>query len=122
MSKVIQVINTMISNSNKITDVVKGSTDQEEYFFLYDNNYRWSILESVEEAELYYIAYIYPKTKLSVLNLASALSFTGEESFVPYSSKDLKSQEALESFRELFNVVKSKLLGVDDIFSKILDE
>ena len=113
MNKIVQVVNAMISNSDKINNVRKN---EKEYFFLYDNKYKWS--SSRGDDEVYYI-HFYPLNDMSIEQLSSFHDWEQYE-YVTYSTKDLKTREALESFRELYQIVSNKVFGIDNMFDDII--
>jgi hypothetical protein len=114
MSKIVTAINVMITNSDKITNVCKNG---EEIFFLYRNKYIWSIRASKE----YYLYYYPEKYEIAYL------SNLGEEQWenidmVIYTTKDLNTREAVDSFKELYEVVLAKILGIDEVLDDIISE
>lgn len=113
MSKIVQVINAMISNSEKISNVSKN---KKEYFFLYDKKHKWSIVRSDEEN---YAIHFYPINEMSIEALSNFTDWEMME-YVTYSTLDIKTREALESFRELYQLVSEKVFGIDDVFDDIL--
>lgn len=114
--KIVQVINAMISNQAKIDNVVRNNS---EYFFRYNMKHKWSIIKN-DQTEEYYL-HFYPTEHLSVEDIAYDNNWQNQE-FVTYSTEDLKTIEATESFRELHQVVASKLYGIDKIFDEIIGE
>lgn len=66
---------------------------------------------------------LYPSTELNLDDIISS-EFSELKNDTPdsinYSSSDHKSREATESYAELYNIVKSKVFRVDDIFDDIL--
>lgn len=114
MSKIIAVINSMISNSNKISQIIPR---QKEYYFLYDNKYKWSI--SVDNNDVFYLHYYAGEESIEQLASYSALEWS-EYQYVTYSSKQMKTREAYESMQELYRIVKEKLCGVDEAFDDII--
>ena len=113
MNKIVQVINAMISNSDKISNVRKNN---KEYFFLYNNKFKWSI--SRGDDENYYV-HFYPLNDMNIEELSTFLDWDQYE-YVTYSIKDIKTTEAIESFRELYQIVSDKVFGIDDIFDEII--
>lgn len=113
MNKIVQVVNAIISNSDKISNVRKN---RNEYFFLYNNKHKWSI--SRRDEEIYYV-HFYP---LSDMNIEELSTFKDWEHYehVTYSTRDIKTIEALESFRELYQIVSNKVFGIEDIFDEII--
>lgn len=113
--KIVQVINAMINNSEKITNVIQSG---QEYFFLYDNEYKWSIKKGEQENEFY--LYLYPLKDMSIDQL-SIFNEWQDYNFVTFKSHEIKTPEAIESFSELYQTVASKVYGLDDIFEKIIN-
>ncbi|MDR2906462.1 MAG: hypothetical protein LBU91_00530 [Bacteroidales bacterium] len=119
MTKIIQVLNSIISDKSKITNVIRGNLGgNSEYYFLYNNKYKWSIAKNSDEE---YFVHLYPETELTLSDLADPDTWNHSTvSYVTYSTKDLKTQEAEETFRELYQIVSDKLFGIDDIFNDII--
>ncbi|MGV0996176.1 hypothetical protein [Empedobacter falsenii] len=113
--KIIQVINTMITNSNKISKVLKN---KDEYFFLYNEKHKWSINRDEESN---FILYFYPTDTYNIKELANFDDWHNFNEMVTYKSEDMKSREAFESFSELYQIVSEKLYGLDDIFNEIIN-
>lgn len=110
----------MVSNPDKITNVLKNG---DEFFFLYKEKYKWSISIYVDR---YYLHY-YPEKTLprSIEELARLDSQDFEYlqgSYITYSTDEYKSQEAKESFRELYTIVKEKVLDIDKTLQDIIDD
>lgn len=120
MSKIVQAINAMVSNSDKITASVKGHNEM-ECFFEYDAKHHWSILKDEDN---YYRLYYYPGQP-DLISLASISEEGREEvtpSLVSYSTKDFATKEAIDSFRELFSIMNEKLHGMDDVLDEIISD
>lgn len=118
MNKIIQVINAMISNAQKITNVIVANDD--EFYFIYDKKHKWSITKDEEDESI--SLFLYPDETKKLEELAFDINFGEYKKFVVYSSEDFKSKEATESFEELINLVKNKIYGVDDILDEILKD
>lgn len=116
MNKIIRVINAMISNYGKISNVV--ATPHNEYFFIYNNKHKWSMIRSGSDFTLF----LYPDENIKLEELAFDTDFDRYNNFVSYRSEEYKSAEATETFSELFKVVKNKIFGVDDILDDILKD
>ncbi len=114
MSKIVQVVNTMISNKDKITDVLPHKN---EYFFLYDAKYKWSVSYNKEE-DAYWI-YIYTTTK-SLEEIREITDWDSFSDFTYYSTKEIKTRESYESFNELYQILSEKAFGLDSIFDDII--
>jgi hypothetical protein len=119
MSKIIQAVNSMISNANKITDVLRGQDDG-EIFFLYKGKYKWSI-KAYDGGDYFLYYYPNPKDALSELASIDEENWTNVE-LTMYSTKDIKTQEAKETFRELFLKAKEKLYGMDKVLDDIIND
>ena len=114
MAKIIEVLNSMISKNDRITNVIKSD---QEYFFIYDNKYKWSIVKDNNEN---YFIHFYPDDSRTIEEIRN-ISDWSNYNFVTYSTSDLKTQEAIETFRELYQVVSDKVYGLDDIFDDIIN-
>jgi hypothetical protein len=112
--KIVQVLNAMIANPEKISNVIKSD---KEFFFLYDGKHKWSVLKWDREDE--YSVFIYPKFEGTLEDLPH-VDFGTFNDYVSYTTKELKTTEARETFAELYQIVSSKVFGVDDIFNEIL--
>ena len=120
MNKIVTAVNKMIENQKKITSVLYSSSagDNHEYFFLYDNKYKWSILQAdPSNFNLFY----YPGEKTTIDQLAS-LNYIEDNNYVVYKTSEIKTREATESFSELFTIVSSRLFGMDDVLDSIINE
>ena len=119
MSKVIQVINVIISNSDKINKVNIGICDPPMYFFLYDKKHKWSIYK--DKYDNYYLKYYTSNLSIKDLSSKDASEWTSFHDYISYSSSEFKSREANESLRELYLLIKEIASGVDSAFDEIID-
>jgi len=121
MAKIVQVLNSMISNERKISNVLKGES-MDSFFFMYDGKYKWSISKSqdYQSNDLYYVCF-YPSTDYSMEDLTRLADLYGIN-YVVYSTADIKTIEAYETFQELYQIVSEKLYGLDEIFDKIIND
>jgi hypothetical protein len=117
MSKIIQVVNIMISNSEKISNVL--TSNNSEFYFVYNNKYKWSIVKNSDETIR---LFLYPDENKTLEELAYDTDFSFYNKIITYSSVEYKSKEATESFNELYNIISSKVLGADNILDDILNE
>lgn len=118
MSKIVTAINSMISNSELITDVIKGTYDS-EYFFKYSKKHNWSIFKAKDDN---YILNYYPGNP-NLNDLAGLPDEAWEDhgpQLVNYSTKTLGTKEAIDSFRELHSIVSEKAYGMDDVLNDII--
>ncbi|SFR65633.1 hypothetical protein [Maribacter stanieri] len=113
--KIIQAINSMIENQDRITNVIQT---EEEIFFVYNNKYKWSIHESNQEPNEI-LLYLYPEKDISIEDL-SKIEVWPDTKFIVYKVSDFKTKEVFESFNELYQIVKSKVYGVDDLLDDII--
>jgi|SRR5690606_7434367 len=119
MSKIVTAINVMVSNPDRIKNVIKGYNDT-ECFFVYDGKHPWSILKRSDGE--YYLAY-YPGNQ-DISHLAGIPDeHWNEENIhcVAYISKDLGTKEAKESMAELYSIVNEKVYGMDDVLDDIIN-
>ncbi len=123
MDKIVRAINVMISNRDKISDVMEHPITK-ELFFLYKNKYVWSIFKKPEDDEI--TIYFYKDDeRLSPLNYLKKLLAKdnfGDVQFMCYRSSEINTREARASFQELYLTVKEKLLGVDEVLDDILHD
>jgi len=118
MSKIVRAANAMVSNSDKIGDVKKT---ENEYFFLYNDKYKWSI--SYSSVDRSYALFYYPgDASIEMLAAKSPDEWQNYNEYVRYSSKDLNSKEANETFSELFRIIEEKAYGVDKILDDIIKD
>jgi hypothetical protein len=119
MSKIIEAIKAMIANSKKITNVTRtaDTEGQEEFFFLYDKKYKWSIMSLQKDGEITYNLYYY-LFEASIEDLAKIEDW-GDLNFVTYKSQDFSSNE-IKVFEELHSVVREKLYKIDEALDEII--
>jgi hypothetical protein len=121
MSKIVQVMNIMITFKEKISNVRK-SCYPNEYYFIYDSKYVWSIHKDNDDnfsITNYPLAQNY-ETEGYINYLANSDAGSDNVDSVSYSTRELKTREARESFSELYTTVKEKLLGIDTILDDII--
>lgn len=121
MSKIVQVVNTMLNNPSKITNVQKK---HDVILFNYLHEQLWGILKQDND---HIIFSIYPQKDIpiTVKDLVKMDDLDWKLTppvSVAYSSESLKESEALESFTELHKVIIEKLYGIDDIFEQIIKD
>jgi len=115
MSKIITAINKMIENKDAITNVILS---EEEYFFLYKNKIKWSIIED-DDKDITLV--LYPDSSSKLDELANTTNWD-KVNMVTYNTYDFKTQEANESFNELLQIVKGKVFGVDNLLDEIIGD
>lgn len=118
MSKIVQAVNSMISNRERISSVLPGSHPG-EIFFLYKDKYRWSMRPDGDED--YYIWH-YPG-EASIESLATYdQDDWNDVAMVPYKSADIGTKEARASFAELYRLIKDRQYGMDEILDDIISD
>lgn len=121
MSKILQVVNTMLNNPSKITNVQKK---QDVILFNYLHDQLWGIFKQDND---HLILSIYPQKDLPItvkdlVNMDDLDWKLTPPISIAYSSESLKEREALESLTELYKVIIEKLYGIDDIFDEIIQD
>jgi hypothetical protein len=118
MSKIVSVINAMISNPGNISQARVGG---HEFFFCYKEKYRWSI--SHQKVNDSYSLYFYPGNRDidDLINICTGPEWESLE-MVNYSTTEIGTVEAFQSFYELYNVVQEKVFGIDSAFDDILSD
>jgi len=116
MSKIVQVINAMIVNPDKIKSVIASGT---EYFFIYKDKYKWSIIKN-EQGD--YIIFYYPDD----ISLEEVVSISNQNwqnlNAIKYAVSDIRTREAEASFSELYTLVSEKAYGIDEVFKDIISD
>lgn len=112
MNKIILAINSMIQNSDNISNV---SVFNNEYFFNY-KGYTWGILE----LEKVYMLIYYPQYS-TVTDLINIIDYDDNIISIDYNSDGFKNQEDIESFRDLYLTVKEKVYGLDKVLDDIIE-
>jgi len=121
MSKIVQVVNTMLNNPSKITNVQKT---HDVIFFNYIHEQLWGIFKQDNDQ---IILSIYPQKDIPItvkdlVNMDDLDWKLTPPISIAYSSESLKESAALESFTELYKVIIEKLYGIDDIFDEIIQD
>ena len=107
----------MILNLEKITSVRK-SNEASEYYFIYNEKYKWSIMQDQGDKE--FSIYYYP-TGQSLDEIMHESDWQNID-LVYYSTREIKTKEAHESFSELYTLIKEKVYGIDDVFDDIISD
>ncbi|KOY02215.1 hypothetical protein [Pseudomonas nunensis] len=117
MSKIVVAVNSMIENSSKLSNIIRGSHSNEIYF-LFDKKHKWSINKVTDG----YILIYYPgKQALEFYASLEAEEWEEHSDYVVYTTKDIGTKEGLESFADLYGVVKEKVYGMDDVLNDIIN-
>lgn len=115
MSKIVQAVNSMISNPNNITKVIQGNG---EYFFTYKDQYKWSIRKGDDG----HVIWFYPGEQ-SIEELASLENYQWDEiNMVGYRDHEIGTREAKASFAELYTMIKERVFGVNKVLDDIISD
>lgn len=109
--KIVDVINVMITKKYNISNIIK---QQDEFFFLYKGEHKWSILKvsGGYHLLLYTIGY--------ELNQLAELQAWQTRDFEAYISTDFDKEDQM-SFERLYDIVSTNR-GVDTILDDILKD
>lgn len=114
MTKIVQAVNAMISNPDKIKSVIPNG---QEFFFIYKDRYKWSIIKNDQND---YLLFYYAED-ISLDEIANISNNNWQQlQFVKYSASEIKTREATESFSELYTIVSEKAYGIDEMFKDII--
>lgn len=116
MSKIVQAVNAMISNPDKITKVLKGN---DEYFFLYRDKYKWSIRGDNENG---HVLFYYPGSETLEELAATGGSEWGAVDMVVYKDADIGTKEAKATFAELLSLIRERVFGVNLVLDDIIGD
>lgn len=111
--RIVEVVNSMISQKAKISHVIKSG---DEMYFLFNKKYKWSIRKDTGGN---YHLFFYPHETYELKDLINA-SLEDDE-YAVYSSLELKTREANESFADLYRILIEKLFKLDDVFNDIIE-
>jgi len=125
VSRIVSAVNKMIQNSSRIRDIV---AIDKEYFFVYDSSYQWSITFSNGD----YLLFYYPEKLTFNTTLIGGLvnprgqleglysAFSPTLKYVLYSANEIGSQEAFQTFQDLYKLLEEKAVGLDAVLDKII--
>jgi hypothetical protein len=115
MSKIVQAVNAMISNPDKIGKVIQGDS---ELFFTYKDKYKWSMSQRDKE----YFLWFYPGSE-SIEQLAVYEGDDWEETpMVTYRDSEIGTREAKASFADLYTLLKERVFGVNQVLDDIISD
>lgn len=115
--KIVSAANAMIATRDRISDVVPSSTGS-EVFFVYDRKHKWSISKNTNSD---YTLFYYPGPQ-NIRELAGWPEEAWYEfnEMIRYSTADLGTKEAKETFAELYRVVNENLFGINGVLDEII--
>ncbi len=114
MSKIVQAINSMIVNQDKISGVLE-IPESAMLLFLYDGKYKWGIRCTDDD---YILSFIQTERNLDQLDI----EILNNVPTIYYRASELGTKEAFASFQELYQILKEKLLGIDEVLKDIIGE
>ena len=120
MSKIVQAVNVMIANPQSIGDVLRGSNG--ELYFTY-KQYKWSIRRELAPKENYWI-FFYPGED-SIETLASLSDDEWQDAEIPmvsYSSREIGTTEAQQTFAELYGTLKQRVYRLNEVLDDIIGD
>ncbi|WP_333865572.1 hypothetical protein [Sphingobacterium sp.] len=112
MEKIQAVIQSLVNNPNKISQVERSS---DELYFLVDQKYKFSIIKSDGE-DIYYL-HFYSDNSMSIEQLIRGVDWSNYHEYVTFNSRELNE---FELFDNLYKKVKNKLFNIDSVFDEIL--
>ena len=127
MSKIVKAANTMVSNSNKISEVINHDN---VWFFLYDKKYAWCMKSWDYEGDNKYLLYFLMGNESSYVNDGREFEILSRQDInllvkngtaIEYSTNEMCSDEALQAFRQLYITVREKGFGIDKVLDEIIN-
>jgi len=117
--KIVAAVNAMVSRPDLIGTSIIGVSPN-EFFFLYNGKFKWSILESKDDLAIF----LYTGAE-TIEDLAQIEGDAYPESwehiqFVRYSAREIGTKEASDTFSDLLKIVKEKQFGVGDALDEII--
>jgi hypothetical protein len=116
MSKIVRAVNTMITNQEKISNIIKK---KKNYYFLYDDRYKWSI-EYWEYKNIYYLRFFSGEQPLESIASMIDVEWATFDEMIVYSTEELGTKEAYDTFKDLYMILQERSLGVDKILDDII--
>ncbi|MEI8572000.1 hypothetical protein U737_21635 [Methylomonas sp. LW13] len=118
MSKIVIAANAMIANAEKISTVIPSNENKEFFYFLYGKKYTWGIYKDGGAIVLLY----FPNNESPDYLAALASYDFSDVSVMRYSSLSIGSQEAEETFRDLYTIIQEKAFGIDKVLDEIIGD
>lgn len=116
--KIVQVINKIIENPHLISDVCFADNNMEEIFFLYNKKYKFSIMPTLDS----YNIFLYNKTDADIKTLAAETEWNDLKGiFTSFKYQDIKTREALISFKSLYDLLYRMLDNTENILDDIIN-
>lgn len=115
MYKIVAAVNSMIEKSNLIGNLVRSASG--ELFFLYDSKFTWSMVKNGNDYFLHY--YLGNQSPAQLANLPDE-AWEDFDNYMTYSTSEIKTKEAFESFSELYTLLREKLFNIDSVLDQII--
>lgn len=113
MSKVVQAVNSMVSQAELISGVIQS--ERGEIYFVFGNKYVWSIDQAPADD---FVLYFYPdQTEPKEAMMSDSVPGVPT---VRYRSSEIGTREAKASFAELYTIVSSKLWNMEQVLNDII--
>ncbi|RYC67383.1 hypothetical protein [Spirosoma sordidisoli] len=116
MYKIVAAVNSMIENQHLIEPVIKSASGG--LFFTYNSKFKWSIIEN--EQGIFSLFYYPGNQSLEELAAYTYDDWRKFKEEVVYSTQELKTKEAIESFSELYKILQTKVFGIDSVLDDII--
>lgn len=119
MYKIVAAVNSMVENAHQIGSATKEGNI---IFFVFKGQFKWSLNKTNDDYELAF----YPgEGSIENIKEGIELSYISGNYELPvsisYSTSELKTPEAFESFAELYQVVQGKLYNIDAVLDSIIN-
>lgn len=116
MSKIVQAVNAMICNPDKISNVIRN---EDEIFFLYKNKYKWSMLKN-DSGD--HVLWYYPGDERIDQLAYNDWQNWEHVNMVTYKDSEIGTKEAKASFAELYTLLKECVFGVNQVLDDIISD
>lgn len=113
--RIAEVLKTMLRNKELISRPIYKK-EEREFYFLYDQKYKWSILTSPSGAE--FTVYIYPGEE----NLQQVYDDWSTAEKISFSTVSLTDYEFRTACRALYEYLRDDYFGVERLFNEILQK
>lgn len=111
-TRILQLVNSMLLKSEKITDI-KPYKDHTVFF-----KFNHQFIFGISEFNFNYILTLYPDMTTDYVGLTSG--FLGAPK-IEYKTEVYKLREMTDSFRDLYDLVRGKGFNVESIFDNIIN-
>jgi hypothetical protein len=120
MSKIVQAVNAMLQKKELISQVIPGEPGTfREYFFLFNQKYKWSIMYNASD-DIYYLSFYSTDAPLKLLASYPPPELEKFTSMI-YTTQEIGTKEAYQTFRDLYTTIKEKVFGIDKVLDDIIE-